>query len=151
MSSAPVSPASPPIFVPSLTLVIPAFNEAENLPLVLPQALQFVSEQCRDARLLIVDDGSADATPEVLKAYADHPRVRLIRHPQNRGLTATLRTGFSPPIANTSPGFPPMARSRRPRWPRSFRPAMARIRRYRPIAADPMVSCARRCQRRCAC
>lgn len=94
MSSAPVSPASPPIFVPSLTLVIPAFNEAENLPLVLPQALQFVSEQCRDARLLIVDDGSADATPEVLKAYADHPRVRLIRHPQNRGLTATLRTGF---------------------------------------------------------
>jgi len=81
-------------FVPSLTIVIPAYNEAENLPLVLPPAIEFVRSQCRDARLLIVDDGSADGTPQVLSAYATDPHVRLLRHPQNRGLTATLRTGF---------------------------------------------------------
>jgi glycosyltransferase involved in cell wall biosynthesis len=89
MSSSAGSP-----FAPSLTLVIPAFNEAENLPIVLPQAREFVTTHCRDGRLLIVDDGSADATPQVLSAYANDPHVRLIRHERNRGLTATLRTGF---------------------------------------------------------
>lgn len=93
-SSDPRSSVLSPPFSPSLTLVIPAYNEAENLPIVLPQAREFIASHCRDGRLLIVDDGSADATPQVLQAYAEDPRIRLIRHPQNRGLTATLRTGF---------------------------------------------------------
>ena len=81
-------------FAPSLTIVIPAYNEAENLPLVLPAACEFVTSQCRDGRLLIVDDGSRDGTPQVLTEFATHPRIRVLRHAQNRGLTATLRTGF---------------------------------------------------------
>lgn len=89
-----MSSSAGPSFAPSLTLVIPAFNEAENLPIVLPQAREFVTTHCRAGRLLIVDDGSVDATPQVLAAYANDPQVRLIRHERNRGLTATLRTGF---------------------------------------------------------
>jgi dolichol-phosphate mannosyltransferase len=89
-----MSSSAGPSFAPSLTLVIPAFNEAENLPIVLPQAREFVTTHCRAGRLLIVDDGSVDATPQVLSAYANDPHVRLIRHERNRGLTATLRTGF---------------------------------------------------------
>lgn len=89
-----MSSSAGPLFAPSLTLVIPAYNEAENLPIVLPQAREFVTTHCRAGRLLIVDDGSVDATPQVLAAYANDPHVRLIRHERNRGLTATLRTGF---------------------------------------------------------
>lgn len=91
-SSVNASPTEP--FAPSLTIVIPAYNEAENLPLVLPAACEFVTSQCRDGRLLIVDDGSQDGTPQVLTKFATHPRIRVLRHAQNRGLTATLRTGF---------------------------------------------------------
>ena len=81
-------------FAPSLSLVIPAYNEAENLPRVLPAAREFVATQCRDASLIIVDAGSQDGTAQVLAAYAKDPRVRILRHEKNRGLTATLRTGF---------------------------------------------------------
>lgn len=85
-------------FAPSLTIVIPAFNEADNLPGVLREALDFVAnpEHCRDARILVIDDGSSDGTPGVLRSFtsAGEPRLRVITHPQNRGLTAALRTGF---------------------------------------------------------
>lgn len=83
-------------FAPSLTVVIPAFNEADNLPGVLREALDFVAnpEICRDARVLVIDDGSSDGTPAVLRSFAAAPRLRIITHEQNRGLTAALRTGF---------------------------------------------------------
>jgi len=83
-------------FAPSLTVVIPAFNEADNLPGVLREALDFVAnpENCRDAQVLVIDDGSSDATPAVLRSFAAAPRLRIITHEQNRGLTAALRTGF---------------------------------------------------------
>ena len=88
------SVASEELFTPSLTVVIPAYNEAENLPLVLPAAREFVRTQCREARLLIVDDGSVDGTAQILATFANDPYVRTLAHPKNRGLTATLRTGF---------------------------------------------------------
>lgn len=83
-------------FAPSLTVVIPAFNEADNLPGVLREALDFVAnpEHCRDAQVLVIDDGSSDGTPAVLRSFAAAPRLRIITHEQNRGLTAALRTGF---------------------------------------------------------
>ena len=92
---APTSPAPAPPFAPSLTLVIPAFNEAENLPAVLPAALAFARERCRDCRVLLVDDGSRDGTAEVARSLAPgDAQLRVISHEQNRGLTQTLRTGF---------------------------------------------------------
>jgi glycosyltransferase involved in cell wall biosynthesis len=53
------------LFEPSLTLVIPAFNEAENLQFVLPEALRFIAERCVSCQILLVDDGSSDATAKV--------------------------------------------------------------------------------------
>lgn len=84
------------MFEPSLTVVIPAFNEAENLPSVLPGMLAFAKSACLRCEVLVVDDGSSDGTAQVLAAQqATTPQgLRVIRHPQNQGLTATLRTGF---------------------------------------------------------
>ena len=80
-------------FAPSLTIVIPAYNERDNLPRVLADALAFGRRACRAFELLVIDDGSSDGTPDVLAAAAA-PELRVIRHARNRGLTAALRSGF---------------------------------------------------------
>ena len=86
------------VFAPTLTLVIPAYNEAENLPHVLPDAVRFCQKNCREATVLVVNDGSRDNTAEILadieRSLGPGAPLRIIHHPQNRGLTATLRTGF---------------------------------------------------------
>jgi dolichol-phosphate mannosyltransferase len=78
-------------FAPSLTIVIPAFNERDNLPRVVDDALAFARGACANFEILVVDDGSSDGSADVLPAA---PEVRLIRHETNRGLTAALRSGF---------------------------------------------------------
>jgi dolichol-phosphate mannosyltransferase len=80
-------------FAPSLTIVIPAYNERDNLPRVVGDALTFARASCRACELLVVDDGSTDGSDAVLRALAA-PELRVIRHEQNAGLTAALRTGF---------------------------------------------------------
>jgi glycosyltransferase involved in cell wall biosynthesis len=79
----------------SLTVVVPAYNEATNLPIVVPQMVAFVRKACRSAEIVIVDDGSRDGTGDVSVDLArQFPEVRVIQHPENRGITAALRTGF---------------------------------------------------------
>jgi dolichol-phosphate mannosyltransferase len=80
-------------FAPSLTIVIPAYNERDNLPRVIGDALAFAKTSCRACEVLVVDDGSSDGSDEVLRALAA-PALRVIRHEKNAGLSAALRTGF---------------------------------------------------------
>ncbi len=76
---------------PWLSVVIPAYNERENLPRVVGELLEFLRARDRVFEIVIVDDGSKDGGPDAL---APAPEVRIERHAQNRGLTAALRTGF---------------------------------------------------------
>jgi glycosyltransferase involved in cell wall biosynthesis len=77
--------------VPAVTVLLPAYNAARWLA----QALQSILVQSfRDFELLIIDDGSTDATPAVLARCAD-PRVRVVRHDTNQGLIATLNEGIA--------------------------------------------------------
>ena len=84
------------LFEPSLTLVIPAFNEAENLKVVLPEALRYIAERCVNCQILLIDDGSSDETSTVAAEFAaqNPERMRVLTHPHNQGLTAALRSGF---------------------------------------------------------
>ncbi len=80
----------------SLSLILPAFNEAENLSATVEDALSSLANFAPELEILIVDDGSIDATAEVGEHLASrHPLVRIIRHPHNRGYGATLRSGFA--------------------------------------------------------
>lgn len=83
-------------FAPSLTIVVPAFNERDNLPRVLGDAVAFAKERCRAAEVLVIDDGSSDGSAALLDelARAHAGTLRVVRHDHNRGLTAALRTGF---------------------------------------------------------
>jgi dolichol-phosphate mannosyltransferase len=78
-----------------LSVVIMAFNEAETLRTVVLDALAELENIEGPHELLIVDDGSTDATGAVAAALAvERPEVRVLRHPYNRGLGGVYRTGF---------------------------------------------------------
>ncbi len=89
-----VSPSSE-----TLSIVIPCFNEEEALPQLrerLPTVLDRVSSRYADVRVLLVDDGSTDATLSLLRQhFAADPRFSILVHEQNRGLGAALKTGFA--------------------------------------------------------
>lgn len=64
---------------------IPVHNEEAHLEPVLNEVLRFAGD------VLVVDDGSTDRTPELLRAF---PNVQVIRHPRNRGYGAGLQSAF---------------------------------------------------------
>jgi dolichyl-phosphate beta-glucosyltransferase len=73
-------------------VVIPAYNEAERLGPSLERALAYLERHGGSFEILVVDDGSRDATGAVAAAYAGRG-VRLLTHAANRGKGAALRTG----------------------------------------------------------
>jgi glycosyltransferase involved in cell wall biosynthesis len=80
----------------SLSLVLPAFNEEENIGEVTHAALATLPRFTDSFEIIIVDDGSRDRTAEVAAELARRdPRVRVIRHERNRGYGAALVTGFN--------------------------------------------------------
>ena len=82
---------------PGVSIVLPAYNEEESLGVAVERALAAMPDLVDEFELIVVDDGSTDATHaiglELIKQH--HPTVRLAAHPANRGYGAALRTGFS--------------------------------------------------------
>jgi glycosyltransferase involved in cell wall biosynthesis len=77
----------------TLSIVIPAFNEERRLPPTLDAILAWLNASpYKDAEVLVVDDGSDDATASVVLARA--PRVRLVKNPGNRGKGYAVRHGM---------------------------------------------------------
>ena len=75
-------------------IVLPAYNEADNLPALL-DALQETMEDNRIAYdVIVVDDGSSDRTAAIVEDCAETLPVVLVRHAVNQGLVATLRDGL---------------------------------------------------------
>lgn len=79
---------------PRLSIVIPAYNEAESIETVVREALEVFAGGLDSFEIIVIDDGSADDTAGALAALAQaDPRVRVIRHPNRSGKSAALRTG----------------------------------------------------------
>ena len=78
-----------------LSLVIPAWNEAESIEQALQEATAALSRHLADYEIIVVDDGSTDQTAALVRAAAaDNPHIRLVQQPQNLGYGAALRAGF---------------------------------------------------------
>lgn len=78
-----------------VSIVFPAFNEAENIGASIRRAVSVMECLGRDFEVIVVDDGSRDATKRIADSAAEaDPRVRCIHHPRNRGYGAALKTGI---------------------------------------------------------
>jgi glycosyltransferase involved in cell wall biosynthesis len=80
-----------------ISIVLPAYNEEENLSVAVDRALEVMPDLVSDFEVIIVDDGSTDGTHEIALGLIGekYPTVRLAVHPSNRGYGAALRTGFA--------------------------------------------------------
>ncbi len=75
---------------PFVAIIMPVFNEAEQVGAVIDQLLLVRGEEPWD--IIVVNDGSSDGTGEVLATYAD--RIRVVTHPSNYGYGAALKSGI---------------------------------------------------------
>lgn len=80
--------------VPEISVVVPARDEAENLPLLIEEIAAALGQA--PFEVIIVDDGSRDATPKVLAALRaeGRPWLRHLRHRESCGQSASVRTGL---------------------------------------------------------
>jgi glycosyltransferase involved in cell wall biosynthesis len=97
---------------PTYSIVIPAYNEAARIGNALEQVSACIHQRGWSAEIVVVDDGSRDQTPEIVRAFAQnllantdpaanaqppanaHPEVRLIQNPGNHGKGYSVRNGI---------------------------------------------------------
>lgn len=83
-----------------LIIALPCYNESENLPVLLGKFadLAMLCQSSFDLQVVVINDASTDNTTAVLKALPENIRepihLRVMEHPQNRGLTGGLLTAF---------------------------------------------------------
>lgn len=77
-------------------IVLPAYNEAENLPVMFEQFKKLAEETYNlDFHIILVDDGSSDETCDVAGRYADQLSVEIIKNDTNMGLAKTFMRGMT--------------------------------------------------------
>jgi len=80
---------------PGLSIFFPAYNDGGTIASLVILAVQVAGRLTSDFEVIVVNDGSQDATKDILDDLArTYPNVRAIHHQQNRGYGAALRTGF---------------------------------------------------------
>jgi glycosyltransferase involved in cell wall biosynthesis len=76
---------------PSISLLIPAYNEQATIEAVVGQALDVLRQCAPDHEVIVLDDASRDRTWEILQSLsAREPAVRIVRHETNQGIAATF-------------------------------------------------------------
>jgi poly-beta-1,6-N-acetyl-D-glucosamine synthase len=79
-------------YEPSVTLLIPAYNEARHIAAKIRDSLQ-LEYPVEKLEILVACDGSRDRTPAIAQSFADGVRVRVLNFPKNRGKISTLNDG----------------------------------------------------------
>jgi dolichol-phosphate mannosyltransferase len=79
--------------VPSLSVIVFAYDEAEAIAGVLAELAEWLKLHEPDAELVFVDDGSRDGTLDAARAALHDARASFVRHPHNLGIGAALKSG----------------------------------------------------------
>jgi len=78
-----------------ISVVVPVFNEEENLSILVPQLVEVLDNLHQPYEMIFVDDGSSDGSRKILKEMMDrYPPLRLIGFKENRGLSVALIAGM---------------------------------------------------------
>ncbi|SMP65468.1 dolichol-phosphate mannosyltransferase [Neorhodopirellula lusitana] len=81
---------------PSLSLILPAWNEAEVIATAIAEANAALQQVTGEYEIIVVDDGSTDATAAIVSSLAgQNEHVRLVQHSPNQGYGAAIRSGFA--------------------------------------------------------
>jgi glycosyltransferase involved in cell wall biosynthesis len=83
--------------LPRFSLVIPCFNEADRIAKTLRESLRYLETTSPDSEIIVVNDGSTDATSEAVREVFSEPTrvaTRLLEHFPNRGKGAAVRQGL---------------------------------------------------------
>jgi len=82
--------------MPSISLVMPAYNEADNIEPMVAEATPALEANADGHEIIVVDDGSADETAAVTRRVMEsYPNLRLVEHPVNKGFGAAVFSGFT--------------------------------------------------------
>jgi dolichyl-phosphate beta-glucosyltransferase len=77
------------------SVIVPAWNEERRMPSSLERVATFVQDQTQPIEVIVVDDGSDDATPDIVEGFAQQYQfIRLIRNPHG-GKGAAVKTGVA--------------------------------------------------------
>jgi glycosyltransferase involved in cell wall biosynthesis len=80
---------------PGLSVFFPAYNDSGTIASLVITALQTARALTPEFEVIIVDDGSADATAQIADELArTYPEVKVVHHPRNRGYGGALQSGF---------------------------------------------------------
>lgn len=80
---------------PEISIIVPVYNEEESLAPLFDVLLKVLRDLERPFEILLVDDGSTDGSPAVMERLKKRePRIRILRHRANCGLSAAMETGF---------------------------------------------------------
>ena len=79
-----------------LSVFFPAYNDGGTIASMVVSAVRTAARLTPDFEVIVVDDGSSDATAEIADELAQlYPQVRVIHHEKNRGYGGALRSGFA--------------------------------------------------------
>ncbi len=79
----------------SLTIAIPAYNEAASLPDVLKDSYEIAPKYAKDFEILVVNDGSTDGTEKVIATFLrDHPKTTVVTHKTNQGFSGAIKSCY---------------------------------------------------------
>jgi glycosyltransferase involved in cell wall biosynthesis len=88
-------PGTTPPGATGLSVFFPAYNDSGTIASMVIRAVQAASELTSDYEVVVVNDGSIDATADILDELArTYPNVRVVHHHQNTGYGGALQTGF---------------------------------------------------------
>lgn len=77
-----------------IRILIPAYNEEKNLSRCLNDISTTLRKDKEVFKLYVVNDGSTDKTPEILKKLKNYLPLQVINHPKNKGVSEAFRSGF---------------------------------------------------------
>lgn len=77
-----------------ISIILPAYNEAENISIVVTDIINCMQFLSWDYEIIIVNDGSIDNSIGVIGSLIKNPQIKSVNHSENRGYGAALRSGF---------------------------------------------------------